>query len=157
MLRAKRRKLATDYALRSEESEALERCINDPMSNIPKEKLPLVTEVCFHLRPYGPSSYQCYDYAIKIETDPDQPELDQGRISELIEELRFTRHIANDDVADYKVVSPELTLVTGHFSKSDFDNSDPSSNDEDSSDDGHPRSDNGGSSGVEEVGNLYAK
>ncbi|PMD55343.1 uncharacterized protein K444DRAFT_634177 [Hyaloscypha bicolor E] len=122
---AERKKVAC--ALRFNGNEALEGHINDRISNIPRGKPPVITEACLRLYACGPSNHTRYEYVIKIKTDPDQRKLGQGRISELIEEMDFARHIA-DNKGNYEIVSPELTLFTGIF-----DASDTSSDDEEES------------------------
>jgi hypothetical protein len=112
----KRKKVAC--ALRFNRNEALEGHINDRISNIPRGKPPVITEACLRLYACGPSNHTRYEYVIKIKTDPDQRKLGQGRISELIEEMDFARHIA-DNKGNYEIVSPELTLFTGIFDASD--------------------------------------
>jgi hypothetical protein len=64
--------------------ESRARLVDNRISGMPREKLPVVTQICFRLWPCGPRAFDGYDYTAMIKTDPAQPKLSYDRIAELI-------------------------------------------------------------------------
>lgn len=134
-----------------EESESLARIIGDRISSMPRDKLPVVTEICFRLYPYGPYAFNAYQYTAMIKTDPSRRELSDSRISKLIKGMGYTWKI--DDTEHTDILSPDWTRVDGLIidpSKEESDtpvlSSDSSSDPSDDDDDSEPSSNNRDSS-----------
>jgi hypothetical protein len=136
--------------------ESLARIIDGKFSSMDRDELPVVTEFCFRVWPFGPYAFHNYQYAAMIKTDPDQRKLSDSRIAKLINGMGYTWKI--DDIAA-DTLSPDWTRVDGHIidpseeaSPAPILSGDSSSNssDDDSDDDSDPNSDHGDSTEVEE-------
>ena len=113
-------------------AESMARLIDDRISGMPSEKLPVVTQICFLLWPCGPCAFNCYEYSAIIKTNPAQPELSGDDIADLIKGMGYAWEI--NDIT-LKTISPDLTHVKGILfdsSDSSGDDSDLTSNDGDS-------------------------
>jgi hypothetical protein len=131
--------------------ESLPRIFDDWLSRMAKDKLPVVTEICFRLWPCGPYSRnaEMYQYTAMIKTDPKR-ELSDSRVRKLIKEMGYTWRLSDIEV---ETLSPDYTRVDGHIinpstEMPDAFSSESSSNSSD--DDSESCSDDGDSSKVEE-------
>jgi hypothetical protein len=130
------------------------RTIGDRISSMPRDKLPVVTEICFCLYPYGPYAFNAYQYTAMIRTDPGRRELSDSHISKLINGMGYTWKVNDTEHTD--ILSPDWTRVDGLIidpSKEESDvpvlSSDSSSDSSGDDDDSEPSSNNRDSSEAE--------
>ena len=69
------------------ESQSDVEIMNNKIPTIPEKKLPVVTEFCSRLYPFGPYCYKACQYVAVIETDPNLPELSDLDITRLMQGL----------------------------------------------------------------------
>jgi hypothetical protein len=62
---------------------------------MPRDRLPVVAEICFRLYLCGPNDFDGYEYTAMIKTDPDQPKLSGSRVAELIKGMGYAREISD--------------------------------------------------------------
>jgi hypothetical protein len=72
--------------------ERLVTSLKDWLPSIAKDKLPLVTEICFRLWPGGPfaPSMGIYRFVAMIKTDPSRKELSESRARNTFKKLSYT-------------------------------------------------------------------
>jgi hypothetical protein len=88
--------------------ESLARYIDNRVLSMPRETLPVVTQLCFRLYPCEPRAFDSYKYSAIIKTDPNQQKLSANRIHKLIKGLGYTREIKD---LNLDIISPDWTQV----------------------------------------------
>ncbi|KFX92299.1 hypothetical protein O988_07328 [Pseudogymnoascus sp. VKM F-3808] len=91
--------------------ESLSKLIEGQVRSVPKEKLPIVTQICSHVWPYGPSicAFTIYQYAAMIKTDPKKEKLSLECIDTLIKGMVWQDHERDD--YEVNVLSRDWTYV----------------------------------------------
>lgn len=90
------------------------KSLEDWLPSIAKDKLPLVTEICFRLWPGGPfaPSMGIYQFVAMIKTDPSRRELSESRARNAFKKLGYTWKLSLDRL---ETLSPDYTQATGTF------------------------------------------
>jgi hypothetical protein len=96
--------------------EPMAKLLEDWLPTIAKDKLPLVTEICFRLWPGGPYAPRMgiYRFVAMIKTEPSREELSESRARDALKKLGYTWKLSTGNL---EKLSPDYTLAYGAFIK----------------------------------------